>query len=279
VRGQADAVKLIDFGASKANWSAGLSVQGQLIGTPYYMAPEQAQGEAEEVGACADQFALAMMTYEMLSGKLPFTDQDPMSVLYRIVNEDLPPLQESLRWTPTAVEPVLRRGLRKDPHGRYASVQEFSDALDEALYHDIGGAPEPLRLLRRSETPSRSETFARAWAATLEPTNDGAAGTAGDDLDAAPPDPNDASDISFPEPRHTLDTITASDRAGTATASAHPAPGDRTRRRSGRGQKMLAAVVVAAALLGFSRRAQSTMTARQVRDGLQAYAGASGATV
>jgi eukaryotic-like serine/threonine-protein kinase len=144
--GREDVVKLIDFGVSKLGSSPRSYTGKDLIGTPNYMSPEQASGDRQQVNARTDQFALAVMTYEMLAGEPPFADSDPLAVLYQIVNEPAPPLAKKVDWKPTAVERVLRRGMEKDPRARFATVREFSGALHQALHADVGGPREALRL-------------------------------------------------------------------------------------------------------------------------------------
>jgi serine/threonine-protein kinase len=122
-------VKLCDFGISKVR-AASVALTGErvLLGTPQYMAPEQARATGE-VDARADQFALAAIVYEMLSGRLAFPGDRLEIVVYRITNED--PLPLGAPWGP-ALGPVLDRALSKDPAARYASVEEFAAALRAA---------------------------------------------------------------------------------------------------------------------------------------------------
>ena len=153
-----DVIKVIDFGVSKVERAPRVLSGTGLIGTPHYMAPEQAKGERGHVDARTDQFALAVMTYEMLTRQTPFGDDDPLRILYRIVHEETPPvvLKEGLEegWTPQAVEATLRRAMAKDPEARFASVEEFARALGEAITEDFGGAPPaPLCLFQRELEP------------------------------------------------------------------------------------------------------------------------------
>jgi serine/threonine protein kinase len=136
--GHGDVVKLIDFGVSKIWRSARIKSNTGIIGTPHYMSPEQAHGSKVEVDGRTDQFALAIMTYEMLAQETPFAGDDALAVLYRIVNDETPPLGSKVDWSPRNVDATLRRALSKDPADRYASVQDFSAAFDEALRADIG---------------------------------------------------------------------------------------------------------------------------------------------
>jgi eukaryotic-like serine/threonine-protein kinase len=162
VSGQDDLIKLIDFGASKVGSSSRITGERSLIGTPNYMSPEQINGRSHEVDARTDQFALAILTYEMLAGEAPFVGDDPLRLLYRIVNHDPPPLAGKVTWVPKAVELVLRRALEKDPDDRYPTVTDFSRALELALQKDIGAKVDPLRLLANLPAPQTGPTAARA---------------------------------------------------------------------------------------------------------------------
>jgi hypothetical protein len=124
-------IKLVDFGLSKANApSLIVTRQPMLLGTPQYMAPEQALARVDEVGPATDQFALAAIVYQMLSGRPPFVGERISSVLYQIVHEDPPPLGEA---HDPRVEAVLRRGLAKKVGNRFPSLAEFVDALRATL--------------------------------------------------------------------------------------------------------------------------------------------------
>ncbi len=124
-------VKITDFGIAKISASQQLTQTGLVMGTPNYMSPEQVQGKP--VDGKADQFALAVVAYEMLTGEKPFTGEQLTTVLYKIVSED-PPAVEHLN--PTlgfAVSMVLTRALAKDSAKRYGTCTEFVAALEAAL--------------------------------------------------------------------------------------------------------------------------------------------------
>jgi serine/threonine-protein kinase len=102
-----------------------------LIGTPAYMSPEQCRGEP--IDARSDQYALAVVLYQMTTGKLPFEADTPMGTALKHVNEPLPRPRVVNPSIPEEVELVLVRGLAKDPALRYASILELNDAFQEAL--------------------------------------------------------------------------------------------------------------------------------------------------
>ncbi len=121
------AVKLADFGMAKVTGrqAAALTVEGQLFGTPQYMAPERARGKP--AGEAADLYAVAVMTYEMLAGRRPFDGRSPMQILIDQTREAPPRFP-----CPLAVEEVLLAGLAKEPSARPTS-EEFARRLSEAV--------------------------------------------------------------------------------------------------------------------------------------------------
>jgi serine/threonine protein kinase len=131
VHGERDFVKLLDFGVSKARASTARLTDGStFIGTPSYMSREQAQGLAAEADARTDQWALACIAWEALSGRPPFVADDNLAILYRVVHEEPPPL---LRHDlPAEVEEVLRRALAKERRHRFSTVNRFAEALEHA---------------------------------------------------------------------------------------------------------------------------------------------------
>ncbi len=123
---------LADFGlARSAEVSSGLTATGTVLGTPLYMAPEQATGAA--LSGRADQYALAVIAFELLAGRVPFSAQSPLAVLHQHVTAPPPPLSSVLPDTPPAVDAVLARGLSKEPADRFASCGAFVAALGAAL--------------------------------------------------------------------------------------------------------------------------------------------------
>jgi eukaryotic-like serine/threonine-protein kinase len=128
--------KVVDFGISKVKTALSLTGEARLVGTPQYMAPEQAQGHPDAVDGRTDEFALAVMAYEMLSGQTAFAGDSVPAVLYKVAHEALPPLAGRVSGVTAAVDAVLARALAKDKQDRYTSVLEFASALQGAL----GGA-------------------------------------------------------------------------------------------------------------------------------------------
>jgi serine/threonine protein kinase/WD40 repeat protein len=127
------APKVTDFGLAKF-MEAGpeLTGSGQVVGTPHYMAPEQAAG-TKQIGPATDVYSLGAILFECLTGRTPFVGSEPMSVLLKVVN-DPPPDVRSLRPdVPRDLAAVVMRCLEKDPRRRYASADELADDLRRFL--------------------------------------------------------------------------------------------------------------------------------------------------
>jgi Protein kinase domain len=130
--GRPDHVYLADFGLSKGALSShGLTASGQFLGTPGYCAPEQMQGSPTD--GRADQYSLACVAFELLSGAPPFPRDQVTAVIWAHMSEPPPLLTSRRPGLPAAVDGVVARALAKTPTSRYASCREFADALRAAL--------------------------------------------------------------------------------------------------------------------------------------------------
>ena len=120
---------LMDFGLAKRHGRAALTTAGSILGTPEYMAPEQALGDA--VDGRADIYALGVVLFEALTGRPPFEGGDAFSIIRKQV-EDAPPAAREFRSDlPEAVDTVLKRCLAKKPEDRYPDVDALAAALGE----------------------------------------------------------------------------------------------------------------------------------------------------
>ncbi|HEX3527068.1 MAG TPA: serine/threonine-protein kinase [Thermoanaerobaculia bacterium] len=119
-------VKITDFGIARLDTS-NLTQEGQLLGTPNYMAPEQIQGK--DVDYRADHFALGVVLYEMLTRHKPFQGENLTVVSHRIVYDHFTPPREYMREMPPGIEPILDKALEKDPAHRYQRAKEMVDDL------------------------------------------------------------------------------------------------------------------------------------------------------
>ena len=141
-------VKLLDFGISKSVGARGTNVTQEfdVLGTPEYMAPEQALGKAATVTHHADQFSLAAITYEALCGVIPFSASTVMLILQKVIGHQPPQVHTLLDSIPLAVSSVLQRGLAKSSVDRYDSVSDFANALVAAVGAPPSPAPFSLRI-------------------------------------------------------------------------------------------------------------------------------------
>lgn len=129
--GEADRVKVTDFGIARAVGDSTLTATGSVLGTAHYISPEQAGGG--EVGPAADIYALGIVLYEMLTGSLPFTGDSALAVAMRHVSDDVPPPSELNPEVPASLDSVVARATAKDPGDRFGSADEMAQALGGAL--------------------------------------------------------------------------------------------------------------------------------------------------
>jgi serine/threonine-protein kinase len=164
-RDRPDHVYLSDFGVSKgAISSVSLTGAGHFLGTPDYSAPEQIQGLA--VDGRTDQYALACVAYQLLTGVVPFERDQGMAVLFAHMSEPPPSLRSRRPGLPAAADFVLARGLAKVPEQRFGSCMDFAEALRKALglppYASIGPDRPAARITSERGFSSPSEqTFSR----------------------------------------------------------------------------------------------------------------------
>jgi serine/threonine-protein kinase len=133
--------KIADFGIAKIAAAENLTMTGSIVGTPHYMSPEQVQGQP--VDGRSDQFSLAVIAYEMLTGEKPYTGEHLTTVVYKIVAEEPVPPRRLNPSLSAGIENVLRKALSKKPDGRYRNCQEFSESLEKACGATKGWKPLP----------------------------------------------------------------------------------------------------------------------------------------
>ena len=120
-------VTVTDFGIAKEVQEASLSGSGHLLGSPYYMAPEQYLGT--KISGAADQYALGVVAYQCLGRRVPFDGATAYELLNKHVSESPPPLAELQPDLPPHVYAAIDRALAKRPEDRFSSVSEFVNAL------------------------------------------------------------------------------------------------------------------------------------------------------
>jgi predicted Ser/Thr protein kinase len=131
-------VKVADFGIAKAALSGqkGLTSEGMTVGTPEYMSPEQAM--ARDVETTSDLYSIGCMTYEMLTGRLPFADGSQAALLMKQVSEPVPDVREVDPLIPESVAQWVQRMTEKDPEDRFPDASAAWEAFEEALLEHVG---------------------------------------------------------------------------------------------------------------------------------------------
>jgi serine/threonine-protein kinase len=131
---------LSDFGVAKimdSDQTQGLTATGGIIGTPQYMAPEQAMGK--QIDHRVDIYALGIVFYELITGKPPFTGDTPMSVAIKHINDPLPPASRKMKGIPPEADRILGKALAKNPKDRYDDMVAFSIDLKKLIEDEHRG--------------------------------------------------------------------------------------------------------------------------------------------
>ncbi|MEU6174875.1 protein kinase [Streptantibioticus parmotrematis] len=154
-------VKVMDFGIARALQSGVTSMTqtGMVVGTPQYLSPEQALGRG--VDARSDLYSVGCMLFELLTGRLPFDGDSPLSVAYQHVQEEPPTPSSINRSLPPAVDALVARALRKNPAERFPSAEAMQDECERVtsaakgtatplvigegpkVHHGAAGTPHP----------------------------------------------------------------------------------------------------------------------------------------
>ena len=155
-------VHVADFGIASATGLDSLTLTGTVLGTAGYLSPEQAQGE--QASAASDRYALAVVAFELLTGRRPFENESVTAEAAAHVNASVPSIAEICEHLPDELDPVFRKALAKDPARRFRTGADFVAAIRAALAEAAGTT--------RSFTPQapwvssvpRSRTHGRRWA-------------------------------------------------------------------------------------------------------------------
>jgi tRNA A-37 threonylcarbamoyl transferase component Bud32 len=155
--------KITDFGLAKKLDAAGQTGSGAVLGTPSYMAPEQAGGKTREIGPAADVYALGAILYECLTGRPPFKAATTMETILQVLSDEPVPVRQLQPKTPRDLETICQKCLEKDVGKRYGGVAE----LAEELRRFSAGEPiaaRPLGAVERAlKWARRRPAVAAAW--------------------------------------------------------------------------------------------------------------------
>jgi serine/threonine protein kinase len=174
-----DVVKLSDFGIARAvsQQTMALTKPGLVMGSVYYISPEQAQ--EHDVNETADLYSLGVVLYQMLTGKLPYTGESPITVALKHIGDPVPIIETKESGVSPALAAIVNRLLQKRPDHRFSSASELATALREARerpgvagYRISNDAPTTvLSGLARDLPPRRSPMPDRSYAAYDEETH------------------------------------------------------------------------------------------------------------
>jgi serine/threonine protein kinase len=155
---------LTDFGLAKIlEESLHLTASGASVGTPHYMSPEQAQGLA--VDRRSDVYSLGIVLFEMVTGRTPFSTDNPMAVLIRHINEPVPSPRSLRSDLPRDLERVVLKALAKSPADRYQRMEQFLIELAEAypLPAESNGAQQERAPRAGARLAAQGSPCGRRW--------------------------------------------------------------------------------------------------------------------
>jgi len=153
-------VHVADFGIASAAGMDSLTMTGTVLGTAGYLSPEQAQGE--RATAASDRYSLAVVAFELLSGRRPFESESITAEAAAHVNAQVPSIARMCEELPHELDPVFRRALAKNPGERFESAAEFVAALRAALA-EAAGTTRSLRPTVGSRPPRRVAPSRSGW--------------------------------------------------------------------------------------------------------------------
>jgi tRNA A-37 threonylcarbamoyl transferase component Bud32/tetratricopeptide (TPR) repeat protein len=152
--------KVADFGLARKPDTQHLTRTGDVFGTPAYMAPEQARGDTRLIGPHTDVYALGVVLYECLTGRLPFASTDTFELLQQVILRTPDRPSKLVRGIPRDLETICLKCLEKEPHRRYPTATELAEDLERfrkghaVMARPIGPAVRFARWCRRHPAPA-----------------------------------------------------------------------------------------------------------------------------
>jgi serine/threonine-protein kinase len=163
--------KVTDFGLAKKLDAVGATQTGEVLGTPSYMAPEQAAGKTKDIGPATDVYALGAVLYECLTGRPPFKGETTLDTVLQVMDREPAPPRLLNPNVPRDLETVCLKCLDKNPRGRYASANDLAEDLGRFLRGDSIHARSRHVLEQLVWTLERTQLDAdldlRAWGGVL----------------------------------------------------------------------------------------------------------------
>ena len=155
--------KISDFGlARRLDGEAGITRTGTVVGTPSYVAPEQAQGKTDAVGPAADIYALGTILYELLTGRPPFRAETVMETVLQVIHQEpVPPSRHNAK-VPRDLETICLKCLHKEPRLRYATAAALAEELERFLRGEAIAARPERRLERLARRVRRRPALSAA---------------------------------------------------------------------------------------------------------------------
>lgn len=167
-------VKIADFGLVRAVAAAGITSTSVILGTVAYLSPEQVRhGPPNRASPCSDVYSAGILTYELLTGRTPFTGDSPLSIAYQRLDTDVPPPSAAIDGVPPQFDELVQRATARDPADRYADAIEMGaelDAIAEELALPDFRVPAPRNSAQHRSATVVTAQHAPAAAPVRQPT-------------------------------------------------------------------------------------------------------------